>query len=111
MSAPKFTPGPWVADMSGECANVRHPDGGLIAQAAFLRGRMGWAGRRSADEVGANVRLMAAAPELLEALSAINDCISYSDTMQRWVLLGNERTRPALALVRAAIARAEGRTS
>lgn len=47
--------------------------------------------------------------DLLSALEAINDCISYSDLMRCWVLSGNERTLPALNAVRAAIAKAGGR--
>lgn len=61
----KHTPGKWYADIDGECANVRHEDGGLIAQCTHLRGRHGLGGRRSAEEVAANARLFAAAPGLL----------------------------------------------
>lgn len=57
----------------------------------------------------ADARLIAASPDLLEALRSLHGCVSYSDTMGCWVLTGNERTRPALEAARRAIAKAEGR--
>jgi len=52
--------------------------------------------------------LIVAAPELLEALEAINECIWWSDTQEQWVLASRIRTYPALDKVRAAIAKARG---
>lgn len=100
----KPTPGRWYADI-GECANVRcdstsvrHEDGGLIAQCMHLRGAYGCAGCRSADEVAANARLIAAAPDLLEAAR---------HAVTEWRLHG-ALTDSCRALERA-IARAEGK--
>lgn len=58
----------------------------------------------------ANARLISAAPDMLEALEEINGCIEWSDHAQKWVLLGRFRTQPALEKVRAAIAKAKGKT-
>jgi hypothetical protein len=44
-----------------------------------------------------------------EALEAINGCISYSDTMAQWVLIGAARSGPAIGKVRAALAPDAGR--
>ncbi len=61
------TPGPWTPDF-GETYAVIAPDGGRIAISTNLKGRHGLAGRRTGNEVECNTRLIAAAPELLEAL-------------------------------------------
>lgn len=61
------TPGPWDC-MFADGINVRHPiirgDKGTICQSA-------WMG--NADETNANARLIAAAPDLLEALTRLVD--------------------------------------
>ena len=62
-----FTPGPWRAEFPDEIS-VRDADGGRIAILANLKGRLGMKGRRDTSEVEANARLIAAAPDLLEAL-------------------------------------------
>jgi len=66
----KHTPGPWTAEPE-EAIRVRAPDGGAVAILGWLRGRDGLSGRRPADEVLANARLIAAAPELLEIVQMI----------------------------------------
>ena len=67
----KHTPGPWTPEF-GEAYRVRaQQDGGQVAIMMNLKGRHGLAGRRNGDEVAANARLIAAAPELLEALETI----------------------------------------
>jgi hypothetical protein len=47
---------------------VRAPDGGRVAIATNLKGWHEMGGRRLADDVAANTRLIAAAPDLLAAL-------------------------------------------
>ena len=75
----KFTKGNWnVSDDTSECYLVKSDDGGLIAfvydgdiddEAIHM------------DVVQANAKLMAAAPELLEALIAlVNGCLSDSES-------------------------------
>jgi hypothetical protein len=103
----KHTPGPWVPEF-GESYRVRaKQDGGQVAIMMNLKGQHGLIGRRTGDEVAANARLIAAAPELLESLKAIMDFCGPSDP--------NcpdgpdcETCRMANA-ARAAIAKAEGR--
>ncbi len=65
------TPAPWIADL-GEAHRVRaQQDGGQVAIMMNLKGQHGLAGRMSGDEVAANAHLIAAAPQLLEALKAV----------------------------------------
>ncbi len=89
----KHTPGPWKAHLD-EAYFVTGPDRGRVAIMTHLKGAHGLGGRRSGDESAANARLIAAAPELLEALTD---------------LLGWQTLAPddVVAAARAAIARAE----
>lgn len=64
--APAHTPGPWKAHFE-EAYYVTGPDLGRVAMMMNLKGRHGLGGRRSGAESAANARLIAAAPELLEA--------------------------------------------
>lgn len=99
----KHTPGPWEAHVDGfGCSNTGGPyvavscDG--VAIAHVLCGDR--TGSRGDYPFAANARLIAAAPELLEALNRV---------MQEW----NERKFLTLATrqtVDAVIAKAEGRT-
>lgn len=93
------TPGPWVL---GECRRmtvggfgfpVADKDGNTPAFVASWRDN-------AAEEGSANARLIAAAPDMLAALKAA----------ERW-MSGEGIATDALDMVRAAIARAEGRTS
>lgn len=61
------TPGPWKAHFE-EAYFVTGPDFGRVAMMMNLKGAHGLGGRRTGDESAANCRLIAAAPELLEAL-------------------------------------------
>lgn len=90
----KHTPGPWVADL-GEAFHIREQDGGRVAQLVFTAGRYGMKGRRNGDEVAANARLIAAAPELLAALKMA----------QLWLDIDG---RYDMQTINAAIAKAEG---
>lgn len=69
MSA-KHTPGQWTPEF-GEAYNVRAPHGGIVAQIHNLKGRHGMGGRIDGNEAAANARLIAAAPDLLDALKHI----------------------------------------
>jgi hypothetical protein len=72
MNAPTFTPGPWEDDPNGEARNVRAPDGGIVAQMGHLSGHHGASGRRKPQEVSANARLIATAPELYGAAHRVH---------------------------------------
>lgn len=62
-----YTPGPWKPHFE-EAYFVTGPDLGRVAIMMNLKGAHGLGGRRSGNEVAANARLIAAAPELVEAL-------------------------------------------
>jgi len=73
MSAAKFTPGPWIAkelDGAGWVDIVKLNDGG--------RESVPFAACKHFDQE-ANARLIAAAPELLEALIAVSKQARHSD--------------------------------
>lgn len=73
----KHTPGPWYVEF-GEAYNVRADHGGIVAQIHNLKGRHGIGGRIDANEASSNARLIAAAPDLLEALQrSLNWLASY----------------------------------
>lgn len=67
MSAAKHTPAPWRYEAPDEVC-IKDADGGRVAILTNLRGALGMSGRRDPNEVIANARLIATAPELLEAL-------------------------------------------
>ena len=102
------TPGPWIAEF-GEAYRVRaQGDGGQVAIMTNLKGQFGMLGRRSGDEVAANARLIAAAPELLEALRGMMDayadlCDDVTPSYQTY-----ERRKARVDAARAAIAKATG---
>ena len=100
----KYTPGPWnigssdlpVSRMSIHCGG--HKDSCHSTVALMVsRGVIGI----SHDEEFANARLIAAAPELLEALE---DCVAVMDRE----LAGLKAIQPELSSARAAIAKATG---
>ena len=66
----KYTPGPWTAHFE-EAYFVTGIDGGRVAMITHSKGPYGVGGRRSAEETAANCRLMAAAPDLLKALTRL----------------------------------------
>jgi hypothetical protein len=67
----KHTPGPWRAEF-GEAIVVKGADGARVAIATNLDRY----GRRDTNEVEANARLIAASPELLEALRELHEAES-----------------------------------
>jgi hypothetical protein len=89
----KHTKGPWKAMRSesyGACNSIYGPDKKSVAN-------LGNARTRSIKEMEANAHLIAAAPELLEIVQAVLDCLD---------LESHEHIRNA---AKAAIAKAEGR--
>lgn len=63
MSAAQHTPGPWVASFT-HLSEVRATNGAVIAKCQKLNGLV---------TLQANARLIAAAPEMLEALEMVRD--------------------------------------
>lgn len=103
MSAAKHTPGPWIAS---PCRDILAPcrfsdtDNGMVA---------GLCSDRPVDEVDANARLIAAAPDMLAALEAIEGKDSYIDA----TINSHGKTRPVVCgplarIARAAITKARG---
>lgn len=66
----KHTPPPWKAHFE-EAYFVTGPDLGRVATMMNLKGAHGMGGRRSGDESAANCRLIAAAPDMAEALQLV----------------------------------------
>lgn len=104
---PMHTPGPWMADfrLIGGRVVVNQANAGDRMQVALVNG--------GADEQDANARLIAAAPDLLEALRSL---LSASADAIRYVPADGSEERDlcdaagdAMIFARAAIARAEGR--
>lgn len=102
---PAHTPGPWAVD-SGEALNVRAPHGGIVAQLHHLKGRHGMGGRLPGGEAVANARLIAAAPELLEALKEVTHCLAWHAKYH-----GTGMDGKAVAEARSVIAKATGSAS
>ena len=97
---PNFTQRPWHTEL-GEIHEVRDAEGGRICILTQLRGRHGLGGRRADEESLANARLIAAAPELYEALKACRLQMLQSNNDSEYAQEANE-------LASAAIAKAEG---
>jgi hypothetical protein len=96
----KHTPGPWEALHIDHRWHIRTADwingplGGPMGKAAI-------ADLYEGDADSANARLIAAAPELLEALAQIVDAYDYKG-------IGVTLPKSSLVLARAAIAKAKG---
>lgn len=100
---PKFTPGPWRVTANGYIASqgyvpIRTP----FRSDAFQEGP----GRsdHSEDTLEANARLIAAAPEMYEALAAIEAVLRGNKLAN----VGNSTVHYALCQARTAIAKATG---
>lgn len=108
MTTAAFTAGPWKAHFE-EAYYVTGPDLGRVAMMCNLKGAHGLGGRRSGDEAAANARLIAAAPELFDALKDL------ADDMSERFDLDSPSTNPGIkntiAAARAAIAKALGSAS
>jgi hypothetical protein len=104
MSEQKHTPGPWhvLPLQSNIAADIQEPGSFSIGnsadvnQAVILCSRFPWLER--ADEMNANAHLIAAAPELLEALVRVNSLFTVGI---------DPRLDDALSSARAAIAKAQ----
>ena len=120
---PKHTPGPWEAEgrdiYGADGFSVAEFDGVFIAREADGRLHPSAAGQsieRPDDEVAANARLIAAAPDLLEALKRVRDLdtrslhVGYDDGpgggnyVYRDVIFADE----AFAIIDAALSLATG---
>lgn len=110
------TPGPWFAQVKYREAKIWRRDpadlygngGGVAGDRALASVHLGWFGEdEQGFPVAANARLIAAAPELLEALEAFVDGFDpdkeYDATDTAYVVFG-EKAKLALA----AIAKARG---
>lgn len=101
MSESKHTPGPWrifETDHGSKIIGIGSEDGAGVADAGFGL----WGG--DSDEARANARLVAAAPELLEALKYL---VMHCKGLDRFE--GNP-INEAIRAGREAIAKAEGRS-
>jgi hypothetical protein len=97
----KHTPGPWTFGHWGDDFWVSPDSSGLTQKVA----RVTWGMGEERKEGRENARLIAAAPELLEALSGLVDaCEAHNSANGREMV-----DRHALERARAAIAKAEGR--
>lgn len=100
MSETKHTPGPWRIKDDGETSKIADAANNTIASLSYVH----LYGRRTAAEVNANMHLIAAAPDMLEALTAL--LMRLDDNPELSDLIGQIEIERA----RAAIAKAEGRS-
>lgn len=106
----KHTPGPWEAHFD-ESYFVTGPDLGRVAMMMNLKGKYGLCGRRSGNESAANCRLIAAAPDLLEALQLAHkalDAIANEMTVGERYTNAGQYLLDSLEPSRVAIAKATG---
>lgn len=101
MTNAQHTPGPWVTDKDVGHEAVLGADGALVADCAIF----GLHVNRSQEINKANARLIAAAPELLEALERMADVAEKSGL----TVFNEEFT--ALANARYVIAKATGQAA
>lgn len=107
------TPGPWFADRDGRIwrrppSDLYQNGGGVAGDKAVATAHRGWHGEGDKGfPVDANARLIAAAPELLEALRAILAFIPITSALEGGASAYSENVRAA-DKVRAAIAKATG---
>lgn len=101
MDTPKHTPGPWHAEGPDEFGdfNIHTPAYRLAIGAAVSN-------MRPEDETVANANIMAAAPDLLEALKGMlaHSCVADSAAEDK-----DPEDHAAESAARRAIAKAEGR--
>lgn len=106
MPKTKFTPGPWSVKPTDTTFNVENDKGTQVV-------RTSWHDRiftvyPSKAEAHANVTLIAAAPDMLDALRQAEDAL---DALRRgYGAVVSGLCYPALNSVRDAIAKAEGRS-
>lgn len=95
----KHTPGPWRSHSAG---HVYRADG-IAATVVAKASDYNWAHHRAQCE--ADLRLIAAAPELMAACKAIKNCIPLFTSMDFYA---NDSLSHAVGLLDRAIAAAEG---
>ena len=114
METVKCTPRPWRAEL-GEVHEVRDSEGGRICLLTQLRGKHGLGGRRADHESPANAYLIAAAPEMYEALKAAEVMVRimlecWGDTLTNDCgKFRNITGSSTLKEIRAALAKADGK--
>ena len=101
----KHTPGPWAAESEGSIVAVEsgRDAGRVIVELARADGRSVGGTKAMDAAMEANARLIAAAPELLEALQALEWAVDGVAYIQ-------EEYAEQVAKARAAIAKATGST-
>lgn len=103
----QHTPGPWAIESGGMNRYVVEYKTGNVVSV------LGYPSQRSIPEEKANARLIAAAPELLEALRQCVPGLEFALKRIRWEwpeTWADAQENIALEIARAAIAKAEGRT-
>lgn len=111
MSA-KHTPGPWFADSNGDVwrrspADLYQNGGGVAGDRPLAAANKGWFGEAETGyPVEANARLIAAAPELYEALEGMLQV--YGGKYDNDCLPKNSVELDLIDMARAAIAKATG---
>jgi hypothetical protein len=103
------TSGPWTWE-EGQPKIFREWNGQQFCVASVEESRLGWHESRISenDEMGANARLIAAAPTLLSTLEHLEDVLKKSHV----VVKGHVDLKDGvLEVLRNAIARAEGRST
>ena len=98
----KFTPGPWR--VAGEDKNFVYALSQSGANSFWAHVQSAGIDRITENEKAANARLIAAAPDMLEALTAL--LARFDDNPELSELIG----RVEIERARAAIAKAEGRS-
>ena len=109
---PKNTPGPWVRDVShgADWGWVRDVEGRMVAVCGIPEGEDSLKHRRNGtDPTEANARLIAAAPDLLEALKKCVHIIGSSADSPENLWRTDDEVNEAYNSALAAIAKAEGR--
>jgi len=101
MSENKFTPGPWHVGY-GEAIRIYDLKGNSLAIATNIH----MYGRRNVNEVEANANLIAAAPELLEALEEI--LADYTLASDEWCDDALDYALELISRVEKVIAKAKG---
>lgn len=96
MSEAKFTSGEWKVSNNGETLKVKTGDQTTVCQLTFLKGAHGMKGRKPEGEAKANAHLIAAAPDMYEALKLL---VKFCDLYQNEKVIKNAE---------AALAKAQG---
>lgn len=113
----KFTPGPWSANFAHDNSgtvyawHIAAPEFGSsrpicsYSRISEVSDEVSEGSPRPSDEDRANANLIAAAPDLYEALKAAEGHLAETLSDARWHPIGK---CPVLELVRAALSKAEG---